>query len=68
MIILVFYYKNSHTDKLKIELQIAMVDLNRNDGIGFRILNSYKNNIRCIKYLSENYFFSKYNIYEWKNL
>ena len=36
-----FLFKNSHTDKLKIELQVAMVDLNRNDGIGFRILNPY---------------------------
>ena len=35
-------FKNSHTDKLKIELQIAMVDLNRNDSVGFRILNAYK--------------------------
>ena len=44
-------FENTHTDKLKIELQVAMVDLNRNDSIGFRILNSYKNNILCIKYL-----------------
>ena len=44
-------FKNTHTDKLKIELQVAMVDLNRNDSIGFRILNPYKNNILCIKYL-----------------
>ena len=42
-------FKNTHTDKLKIELQ--MVDLNRNDSIGFRILNPYKNNIFRIKYL-----------------
>ena len=44
-------FKNSHTDKLKIELQVGMVDLNRNDHIGFRILNPYKNNILCVKYL-----------------
>ena len=44
-------FKNTHANKLKIELQIAMVDLNRNDSIGFRILNPYKNNILCIKYL-----------------
>ena len=44
-------FKNSHTDKLKIELQVAMVDLNRNDSVGFRILNPYKNNILCVKYL-----------------
>ena len=44
-------FKNSHTDKLKIELQVAMVDLNRNDSVGSRILNPYKNNILCVKYL-----------------
>ena len=37
-----FLFKNSHTDKLKIELQVAMVGLNRNDSIGFRILDPYK--------------------------
>ena len=46
-----FLFKNSHTDKLKIKLQVAMLDLNRNDSIGFRILNPYKNNILCVKYL-----------------
>ena len=49
-------FKNSHADKLKIELQVAMVDLNRNDSIGFRIINPYRNNRLCIKhikYLSE---------------
>ena len=44
-------FKNINTDKLKIKLQVAMVDLNRNNNIGFRILNPYKNNILCIKYL-----------------
>ena len=44
-------FKNSHTDKLKIELPIAMVDLNRNDSIRFRILNPFKNNILCVNYL-----------------
>ena len=48
-----FLFKNSHTDKFKIELQVAVVDLNRNDSIGFRILNPYKNNILCVKYLSQ---------------
>ena len=43
--------KNSHTDKLKIKLQIAMVDANRNYHIGFRILNPYRNNILRVKYL-----------------
>ena len=46
-----FLFKNSHTDKLKIELQVAMVNSNRDDSIGFRILNPYKNNILCVKYL-----------------
>ena len=32
-------FKNSHTDKLKIKLQVAMVDLNRDDSIGFMIMN-----------------------------
>ena len=51
-------FKNTHTDKLKIELQVAMVDLNRNNSIGFRILNPYKNNVLCVKYL-------KYLIYKY---
>ena len=46
-----FLFKNCHTDKLKIELQVAMVNLNRDDSIGFRIMNPYKNNILCVKYL-----------------
>ena len=46
-----FSFKNNHTDKLKIELQVAMVNLNRDDSIGNRILNPYKNNILCVKYL-----------------
>ena len=48
--------KNSQTDKLKIKLQVAMVNLYRDDSIGFRIMNPYKNNVLCIKhikYLSE---------------
>ena len=48
-----FLFKNSHTDKLKIRLQVAMVDLNRNDSIGFRIMNPCKNNIICVKYLKQ---------------
>ena len=51
-----FLFKNSHTDKLKIELQVGMVDVNRSISIGFRILNPYRNNIlrvKHIKYLSE---------------
>ena len=37
--------KNSHTDNLKIKLQIAMVDVNRNYHIGFRILNLFINDL-----------------------
>ena len=36
---------------MKIKLQIAMVDVNRNCHIGFRILNLYRNNILRVKYL-----------------
>ena len=43
--------KKTHTDILKIELQVSMVDLNRNDSIGFRILNPYGNNTLCIKHI-----------------
>ena len=49
-------FKNSLTDKLKIKLLLGMVDLNRDDSVGLRIINSYANNILCvkhIKYLSE---------------
>ena len=46
-----FLFKNSHTDKLKIELQVSMVDANRSFNIGFRILNPYRNNILRVKYL-----------------
>ena len=46
-----FLFKNSHTDKLKIELQVGMVDTSRNSNIGFRILNPYRNNILRVKYL-----------------
>ena len=46
-----FLFKNSHTDKLKIELQVGMVDTNRSTDIGFRILNPYRNNILRVKYL-----------------
>ena len=46
-----FIFKNSHTDKLKIELQVGMVDSSRNTTIGFRILNPYRNNILRVKYI-----------------
>ena len=44
-------FKNSRTDKLKIQLQVGMVDTNRSTNIGFRILNPYRNNILRVKYL-----------------
>ena len=43
-------FKNTHTDKLKIELQVGMVDTNRSTNIGFRISNLYRNNILRVKY------------------
>ena len=46
-----FLFKNSHTDRLKIRLEVAMVNLNRDYSIGFRIMNPYKNNILRVKYL-----------------
>ena len=49
-------FKNAHTDEQKIKLQVSKVDLNRNDSIGFRIMNPYRNNrlyVKHIKYLSE---------------
>ena len=46
-----FLFKDSLSDKLKMKLQVAMVNLNRDDSIGFRILNPYKNNILCVKYV-----------------
>ena len=46
-----FLFKNSHTDKLKIELQVGMVDTNRSTNIGFRILNPYRNNVLRVKHI-----------------
>ena len=43
--------KNIYLDKLKIELQVSKVDLNRDGSIGFRIMNPYKNNILCVKHI-----------------
>ena len=48
--------ENGHSDKMKIKLQVAKVDVNKAGDIGFRIMNPYKNNIlrvKHIKYLSE---------------
>ena len=49
-------FKNSHTSKLKIKLQLGKVDKNNNKIVGLRILNPYKDNtlhIKYIKYLSK---------------
>ena len=43
-------FKNSHTDKMKIESQVAKVDVNKAGNIGFRIMNPYNNDIFCIKH------------------
>ena len=50
-------FKNSHTSKLKIKLQIGKVDISKNKTIGLRIMNPYNNNTLRIKYLSEKFFF-----------
>ena len=44
-------FKNSHTSKLKIKLQLGKVDINNSKTVGLRILNPYSNNILCIKYI-----------------
>ena len=49
-------FKNSHTPKLKLKLQIGKVDGNKFKSDGFRILNPYNDNIlrvKHIKFLSE---------------
>ena len=49
-------FKNSHTSKLKIKLQLSKVDTNNSKTVGLRILNPYNSNnigIEYIKYLYE---------------
>ena len=49
-------FKNSHTSKLKIRLQLGKVDISKNKAVGLRIMNPFNNNIlrvKHIKYLSE---------------
>ena len=49
-------FKNSHTSKLKIKLQLGKVDVSKNKAVGLRIMNPYNNNIlrvKHIKYLPE---------------
>ena len=44
-------FKNSHTSKLKIKLQLGKVDKNNNKTVGLRILDLFYNNILHIKYI-----------------
>ena len=48
-------FKNSHTSKLKIRLQLGKVDISKNKTVGLRIMNPYNNNdilrVKHIKYL-----------------
>ena len=49
-------FKNNHTSKLKIRLQLGKVDISKNKTVGLRIMNPYNNNIlrvKHIKYLPE---------------
>ena len=44
--------KNYYPDKLKIKLQVTKAYSNNNNkSVGFRIMNPYKNNILCVKYI-----------------
>ena len=44
-------FKNSHTSKLKIKLQLGKVDTNNSKTVGLRILNPYNNNILRVKHI-----------------
>ena len=44
-------FKNSHTSKLKIRLQLGKVDISKNKTVGLRILNPYNNNILRVKHV-----------------
>ena len=44
-------FKNSHTSKLKIRLQLGKVDVSKNKTVGLRILNPHNNNILRVKYI-----------------
>ena len=44
-------FKNSHTSKLKIRLQLGKVDVSKNKTVGLRILNPYNNNILRVKHI-----------------
>ena len=44
-------FKNRHTSKLKIKLQMGKVDISKNKTVGLRIMNPYNNNILRVKYI-----------------
>ena len=44
-------FKNSHTSKLKIKLQLGKVDISKNKAVGLRIMNPYNNNILRVKHI-----------------
>ena len=44
-------FKNSHTSKLKMKLQIGKVDISKNKTVGLRIMNPYNNNILRVKHI-----------------
>ena len=44
-------FKNSHTSKLKIKLELSKIDINNTKTVGLRILDPYYNNILHIKYI-----------------
>ena len=44
-------FKNSHTSKLKIRLQLGKVDVSENKAVGLRIMNPYNNNILRVKHI-----------------
>ena len=46
-------FKNSHTSKLKIKLQLSKIDIDNTKTVGLRILNPFTLHIKYIKYLPE---------------
>ena len=44
-------FKNSHTSKLKIRLQLGKVDVSKNKTVELRIMNPYNNNILRVKHI-----------------
>ena len=44
-------FRNSHTSKLKIKLQLGKVDISKNKAVVLRIMNPYNNNILRVKHI-----------------